>query len=259
MREAVAYVRLSSKEQVEEPCRLHAQEEEIKEFCHRTGYALQKVFRGLGAANGGQIDTQRKQLAAALTYAQQTRAPLIIASPDRLTRDEVRIKRLVEACGVEIVAVSHNPGAMQAEMLVETARSEEETPRLSEPIGSDGAQAKKHRAGNPRNLAEAQLLGAAANKKAAAARSTAMKILIDEIRLTGKTTAREIAEALNARGEPTAQGRPWTISNVRRVLRSIDNASPEDQAASGLPHGGNGAADMDKYNDPRDNPNWGTW
>lgn len=48
--------------------------------------------------------------------------------------------------------------------------------------------------------------------------------MIDEIKASGAETLREIAAELNRRGEETARGRPWTATQVHRLLRNTEAA-----------------------------------
>jgi hypothetical protein len=59
-----------------------------------------------------------------------------------------------------------------------------------------------------------ETLGAAADNHAAN-----VLPIIREIRKAGATTLREIADALNARGVPTAWGGRWHASSVNNVLQ----------------------------------------
>ncbi|TGD91903.1 resolvase [Methylobacterium nonmethylotrophicum] len=42
--------------------------------------------------------------------------------------------------------------------------------------------------------------------------------VINEVRAGGAMTLRAVADALNARGIPTARGRQWSATQVRRVM-----------------------------------------
>ena len=72
--------------------------------------------------------------------------------------------------------------------------------------------------GNRTNLAEAQAKGADANREAADAFAGNVLPVVREPRAAGVTTARAIAEALNARGIRTARGGEWHYSTVRNLL-----------------------------------------
>jgi DNA invertase Pin-like site-specific DNA recombinase len=79
------------------------------------------------------------------------------------------------------------------------------------------AKAKGVKLGNPK-IEAAQ--GAAVGAVKAEANRAASNVLpiITEIRKTGATTLRAIADALNARGVPTPRGGRWHAMSVRNVL-----------------------------------------
>jgi hypothetical protein len=72
--------------------------------------------------------------------------------------------------------------------------------------------------GNRTNLPAAQVKGAAANRGAADAFAANVLPLLRQLQAAGITTARAIAEALNARGVRTARGGEWHNSTVRNLL-----------------------------------------
>jgi hypothetical protein len=72
--------------------------------------------------------------------------------------------------------------------------------------------------GNRTNLAEAQTMGAAANRQAADAFAANVLPVVRELQASGTTATRAIAEALNARGIRTARGGEWHHSTVRNLL-----------------------------------------
>ena len=47
--------------------------------------------------------------------------------------------------------------------------------------------------------------------------------IVTEIRASGATSLRAIAEGLNVRGIQTAQGSAWTAMQVKRVLERVNS------------------------------------
>ena len=77
--------------------------------------------------------------------------------------------------------------------------------------------------GNPSTFsAEDQLKGSIAGNKVKSDNANARKLdlarVITDIRSTGKTSLREIANELNARGFGTARGGKWSATQVSRVI-----------------------------------------
>ena len=72
--------------------------------------------------------------------------------------------------------------------------------------------------GNRTNLAEAQAKGAAMAKASADTFAANVLPIVAQIRQSGATNPRAIAEALNARGIHTARGGQWYDGTVRNLL-----------------------------------------
>ena len=72
--------------------------------------------------------------------------------------------------------------------------------------------------GNRTNLPAAQAKGAAANREAADAFAANVLPVVRQLQAAGITTARAIAEALNARGIRTARGGERHNSTVRNLM-----------------------------------------
>jgi DNA invertase Pin-like site-specific DNA recombinase len=79
------------------------------------------------------------------------------------------------------------------------------------------AKAKGVKLGNPRIEAARDRAVASLQAEADRAASNVLPI-IAEIRRSGATTLRAVAEALNARGVPTPRGGRWHAMSVRNVL-----------------------------------------
>jgi hypothetical protein len=71
--------------------------------------------------------------------------------------------------------------------------------------------------GNPK-LTQAREVALDAVKAAADAHAANVLPVIHHAQKAGATTLRQIADALNARGIPTARGGQWHASSVRNVL-----------------------------------------
>jgi DNA invertase Pin-like site-specific DNA recombinase len=79
------------------------------------------------------------------------------------------------------------------------------------------AKARSVLLGNPR-LTQARTVAAGVLKAAADAHAANVLPVIQHAQKTGATTLRQIADALNARGIPTARGGHWHASSVKNVL-----------------------------------------
>ena len=66
-------------------------------------------------------------------------------------------------------------------------------------------------------------LAVAAKREKARARAADLAPIIAELRAAGVVTLQAIADGLNERGIPAARGGQWGITQVVRLLESIDN------------------------------------
>ena len=80
------------------------------------------------------------------------------------------------------------------------------------------AKVRGKKLGGPK-LAEARLLGHAANRKAADKFANHVKPIIEQIRASGATSLRDVASALAARGPPTARGGAWSAAQIANIMR----------------------------------------
>ena len=71
---------------------------------------------------------------------------------------------------------------------------------------------------SPQNLAKAQRMGQATNRKAADAFAANMLPVMHQMQAEGVTSLASIAKALNDRGIGTARGGTWHISTIRNLL-----------------------------------------
>ncbi len=81
-----------------------------------------------------------------------------------------------------------------------------------------GLKAKGVQLGNRTNLPEASAKGAAGNRREADAFAANVLPIIATIQAAGITSARAIADELNARRVETARGGTWSGMQVSRIL-----------------------------------------
>src|SRR4051812_30879925 len=85
MKPAVAYIRVSTQKQGKSGLGLEAQQSIIGRFADQEGFEIAHTFTEVQTAKDD--DTRRPQLKAALDTARKTKAPIIVAKLDRLSRD----------------------------------------------------------------------------------------------------------------------------------------------------------------------------
>jgi DNA invertase Pin-like site-specific DNA recombinase len=226
MKEAIAYIRVSSQEQGRSGFGLQAQEAQLNGFAAQAGYRIVRVFREVASAKGDANLTGRPELLQALKHAKRYRRPLLITSLDRLSRESSDLEVLLDDPKLTIIDLDGFPAAgplVLARDAGRIARVEEETKMLSERtrLGIQRAKQRGVAFGNRKNLREAQLKGADSNRMTAQKRMAELSPIIESIRSSGASSGKEIADRLNQRGLRTPRGQPWTEANLRRVLRGI--------------------------------------
>jgi DNA invertase Pin-like site-specific DNA recombinase len=218
----VGYMRVSTKGQGESGLGLEAQRAALEAYAKQTGGMLATVYTEV--ESGKRAD--RPELAKALAHAKRSKATLVVAKLDRLSRNVAFLSALLES-KVPFVACD-NPHANKLTIHLLAAVAEHEAEMISQRTKAALA-AYKARGGKLgaelrqcRNLtAEARRRGA---ERAAAVRSrNAVESYADlaptmkELRADG-ATLQGIAKKLNKEGHTTRRGRPWNPVQVARVL-----------------------------------------
>jgi DNA invertase Pin-like site-specific DNA recombinase len=161
---------------------------------------------------------RRPQLAAALSKARALRCPVAVAKLDRLSRDVHFISGLM-AHRVPFLVSELGPDVDPFVLHLYAALAEKERALIAGRTKSAlaAAKAKGVKLGNP-NIEAAQEAAVAAVKAEADRAANNVLPIVAEIRKSGATTLRAIAEALNARGIPTPRGGRWHAMSVRNAL-----------------------------------------
>jgi DNA invertase Pin-like site-specific DNA recombinase len=161
---------------------------------------------------------RRPQLAAALSAARRHRCSVAVAKLDRLSRDVHFISGLM-AHRVPFLVAELGPDVDPFILHLFAALAEKERALIATRTKAALAAAKARgvKLGGPK-LATARKHTVQAIKTAADRHAANVLPVIDEVRRSGATTLRDIADALNARGIPTPRGGQWYAASVRNVL-----------------------------------------
>lgn len=217
---AVGYIRVSTLAQGRSGLGLQAQRETIERFASAEGYTIMAWFEEQETGKGFDALDRRPELGKALAAARKAKGPVIVSKLDRLSRDVAFISGLMAQKVTFIVA---ELGADTDPFILHLYAALAEKERALISARTKDALARKKaggaKLGNPRNLAEAARLGAAANAKAAQESTANVLPIVREIQAAGITSLRAIADALNARRVPTARGGAWHAAGVARVLK----------------------------------------
>lgn len=209
----VAYYRVSTKRQGDSGLGLEAQRKAVLDYLNGGSWQLLAEFTDV--ESGG--DDDRPELTKAIEYARKTRAKLVIAKLDRLSRRVSFVSRLMES-DVRFVAAD-NPSANELTINILAAVAQEERRMISQRTKAALAAAKQRgvKLGNPK-LSEARGAAQAAVQKRADLFASNVLPVIREVQAAGCASLRGVAAALNARGITTRRGSRWTAAAVSRVL-----------------------------------------
>jgi len=210
----VSYLRVSTDKQGLRGLGIAAQRQAVLEYLD--GGRWQLVAEFVEQESGKRSD--RPELAKAIATCKKLKATLVIARLDRLARNVAFISGLMER-KVEFVACDM-PNATPFMLHIYAAVAEQEARAISERTRAamQAAKARGKKLGGPK-LAEARLLGHAANRKAADKFAANVRPIVEQIRASGARSLRDVASALAARGVPTARGGAWSAAQVANLMR----------------------------------------
>ncbi len=211
---AVAYCRVSTRDQADNGHGLEAQEAAVREEVARRGWLLvEPPYVDRGAS--GKSLKGRKALSQAIALLDEGRADvLVVTKLDRLARSVVDFAGLVahakrEGWSVVVLAqgidLTTATGRLTANVLASVAQWEAEMTSERTKEGLRAAKAKGVRLGRQSTMAPEVLA------RMATWREEGLSL-------------RAVAQRLNAEGVPTGQGgKEWRASSVRAALASYQN------------------------------------
>ena len=224
----VSYLRVSTKKQGASGLGLEAQREAVAEYARREG--LRVVAEYVEIESGKKA--ARPELTKALARCRASKATLVVAKLDRLSRNVAFLSNLMEA-GVDFVACD-NPTATRFTVHILAAVAEQEAKAISERTKAALAAAKRRgvrlgssRPGHWRGKEDRRLLGARRGVRRAAELRTqearehngmaVAKAL--ELRRAGMSWL-DVAAELNRLGLVTRRGNHWSKSSVFMAVRA---------------------------------------
>jgi len=208
----VSYLRVSTMRQGETGLGIEAQRQRVRDHVAHTGGDLITEF--VEVESGSKSD--RTEFWKAVEMVRKEKATLLVGKLDRLSRSLKFVVDL-EHAGVPFVACD-NPHANRLTVHILAAVAEDERERIGQRTREALAAAKARgvKLGNPRW--DETLQGAReAHQAQAHRRRQNVQPIIREIRASGVSSLRGIAQALNARGVPAPRGGRWHPTSVQRV------------------------------------------
>ena len=218
----VSYLRVSTARQGRSGLGLEAQRQAVTDWLDGGRWTLVKEF--VEVESGKHAD--RPQLEKALQLCRLLGAKLIIAKLDRLSRD-VHFLTGLEKAGIEFVCADM-PEANRLTIHIMAVMAQHEREAISSRTKAALAAAKRRgvKLGGDRGVRFSPRhikLAVAARREKARARAADLAPIIAELRAAGIVTLQAIADGLNERGIPAARSGQWGITQVVRLLESIDH------------------------------------
>lgn len=218
MNTAVAYLRVSTREQGKSGLGLEAQQNAISAFAAREMVDVLTIFKEVETGKRVSDTLQKRpQLKAALAWAKAAGCPVIVSKLDRLSRDVHFISGLMVE-KVPFIVCELGPNVDPFTLHLYAALAEKERAMISARTKDALKVAKKRgvRLGssNPRVVGT----GAAVNVARANAHAKAIALILKKADFVSGSL-RERAEYLNNIGQPAPRGGKWTPIAVSRILK----------------------------------------
>jgi DNA invertase Pin-like site-specific DNA recombinase len=218
----VSYLRVSTDRQGADGLGIAAQRSAVATYLNGGAWTMLKEFVEV---ESGKVNA-RPQLEKALNLCKVSRARLVIAKLDRLSRNAAFLLKLRDT-GVRFVAADM-PEATDTVIGIMAVIAQDERERISQRTKDGLAEAKKRgvKLGNPHGAAPLRRAGkgnraAVATLRAQAdARAKDLAPILDDIMKT-VTSHRDIATELNEREIPSPRGKQWGEIQVARLRRRL--------------------------------------
>jgi DNA invertase Pin-like site-specific DNA recombinase len=219
MDRAVAYYRVSTKQQHRSGLGIEAQRAAVTRFAEAEGLSIIHEFVEAETGRGADALDRRPHLAAALAMAKSAKCCVLVSKLDRLSRDVAFVSGLM-AQRVPFIVAELGRDVDPFMLHLYAALAEKERRLISErtkaALAAKRAQGAK--LGNPNNLASAGDVGRQALIAEADAFAANILPIVRSIQAAGPVGMVTIADELNNRGVRTARGGRWHVSSVANLL-----------------------------------------
>lgn len=214
-RQYVAYYRVSTQKQGQSGLGLEAQRDAVIQFVRHPGQIIEEFTEIESGKNNN-----RQQLTAAIAFAKQNKATLIIAKLDRLSRNAGFIFTLRDS-GVDFMCADMpDANTITVGIFAVLAQHERELISSRTKAALTAKRKQGHKLGSPKNLSsDARKKGLVirqTNAKENLANRQAIKIIVSD-RKEGKTYD-QITYELNELGYRTRRGKLYNKGTVKRLF-----------------------------------------
>lgn len=213
----VTYRRVSTEEQGKSGLGLEAQDRDIRLYLETYSPAPWEVVGEFLEIESGSDDS-RPELAKAIALAKKTKATLLVAKLDRLSRRVSRIATLMEDKKLAF-RVASMPHADAFQLHIYAALAEQERQFISLRTKAALAEAKA-RGVKLGGLRDATMKRNDVVKARAQERAESWRGVVEPLHSAGRSL-REIAAALNSAGIKTSRGGQWHPQAVSRVVQRL--------------------------------------
>ncbi len=219
MDRAVAYLRVSTRQQQRSGLGIEAQRATIARFAEAENITIIAEYVEAETGKGADALDRRPQLAAALVAAKTAKCCVLVSKLDRLSRDVAFVAGLM-AQRVPFIVAELGRDADPFMLHLYAALAEKERRLISERTKAALAirKANGSKLGNPTNIRAAGDLGRATAAALADDHARSLLPLLRCVRREGAITLAAITTAFNERKIPTLRSAQWHVSTVANLL-----------------------------------------
>jgi len=219
MDHAVAYLRVSTRQQQRSGLGIEAQRATIARFAETENIQIIAEHVETETGKGADALDRRPQLAAALAAARNAKGCVLVSKLDRLSRDVAFVSGLM-AQRVPFIVAELGRDADPFMLHLYAALAEKERRLISERTKAALAvrKASGSKLGNQTNLREAGNLGRTTAIAVADYHAKRLMPLLRTLRNEGAVTTGAVTRSLNERTVLTPRGSRWHVSSVANLL-----------------------------------------
>src|SRR3954464_4012060 len=201
MDRAVAYYRVSTRQQQRSGLGIEAQRAAVERFTEAENIRIIAEYVEAETGKGADALDRRPQLAAALAAAKAAKCCVLVSKLDRLSRDVAFVAGLMAQRVPFIVAeLGRDADPFMLHLYAALAKKERSLIAERTKAALASKRANGARLGNPTNLTYAGALGRATQVAAADEFVSGLLPVVLAIRQTGAKTLETMSQALNQRG-----------------------------------------------------------